>query len=228
VYLAGRGARGATPDQLDDALWPNRIIDPATRRVAITRTRTWLGQTPDGEKWLPELGTDRRYRLRDGYLLDWDLFRRLRARGEAKGAGGLPDLRAALSLVRGAPLAAADVPYSSTARNPYPWLPASDLAPIHLVSAIVDTAHHLVAGCLAAGDLYGARWAADRAWLADVDRDSDIPWRDHIRIAAAAGNEAELDHLMESLMAAREAEVPEDLDRATYQLLCELTDMARR
>ncbi|SHN19304.1 hypothetical protein SAMN05443668_103563 [Cryptosporangium aurantiacum] len=222
VYLAGCGSRGATPDRLDDALWPNRVIEPAARRVAITRTRTWLGKAPGGEKWLPELDSERRYRLRDGYLLDWHLFRRLRARAEGKGPDGVADLRAALSLVRGAPLAGADVAFSSNARNPYPWLTTSDLAPMHLVSAIVDTAHHLVDFCLAAGDLREARWAADQAWVADVDRDSDIPWRDHLRIAAAAGNEAELEHLLGSLMSEREAEVPEDLDRVTYQLLCEV------
>jgi hypothetical protein len=41
-------------------------------------------------------------------------------------------------------------------------------------------------------------------------------------VAAAEGNTAELDHLLGELMRVRDAEVPEDLDRDTYRLLCDL------
>jgi hypothetical protein len=212
TYLASCGSRGATADQLDEALWPGRPPTPASRRVALARARSWMGSTTDGDKWLPDMTTDRRYRLADGYLLDWHLFRRLRSRGEARGPAGTTDLRHALTLVRGAPLAGADIAYSANARNPYTWLPTSDIQPHHLASAIVDTAHRLVELCLDAADLCGARWAVEQAWTADADRASDIPWRDLMRIAAAEGNHAELDQLVDELMTAREAEVPEDLE----------------
>jgi hypothetical protein len=222
TYLATRGQRGATTDQFDDAIWPDQHVKANTRRVAVTRARRWLGEAPDGGPWLPDATTDRRYRLRDGYLLDWHLFRRLRSRGEARGPAGIGDLREALTLVRGAPLAGADVAYSAVARNPYPWLPTSDIQPHHLAATIVDTAHHLVELSLDGGDITTARWATEQAWLADPDHASDITWRDLLRVAAAKGNAAELDQLLGDLINAREAEVPEDLDRETYRLLCDL------
>jgi hypothetical protein len=222
VYLASRGSRGASADQLDEALWPGRQVEAASRRVAIARARKWLGETPAGEKWLPDMTTDRRYRLSDGYLLDWHLFRRLRSRGETRGPAGASDLRQALGLVRGAPLAGADIAYSSTARNPYTWLVDSEIQPHHLSSAIVDTAHRLVELCLDGGDSAGARRAVEQAWLVDIDRSSDIPYRDLLRVAAVEGNTAELELLLDDLMRVRDAEVPEDLDRTTYGLLCEL------
>jgi hypothetical protein len=222
TYLAVRGQRGATVDQVDEALWPGQQVKATSRRIAISRARKWLGETADGEPWLPDATGDRRYRLRDGYLLDWHLFRRLRARGESRGPAGGPDLRQALTLVRGAPLAGADIAYSSTTRNPYAWLPNSEIPPHHLASAVVDTAHRLVELCLDGGDITGARWAVDQAWLADPDRASDIAWRDLMRVAAAEGKTAELDEMLGELIRARDAEVPEDLDCDTYRLLCEL------
>jgi hypothetical protein len=222
VYLATRGRRGATSDQFDDAIWPDQQVKANTGRVAVARARRWLGEAPDGQPWLPDATADRRYRIRDGYLFDWHLFRRLRSRGEGRGPAGTNDLRYALSLVRGAPLASADVAYSSAARNPYVWLPTSEIQPHHLAAAVVDTAHRLVELCLDGGDISGARWAVDQAWLADPERASDIAWRDLLRVAAAEGNSAELDQLLGELMNARDAEVPEDLDRETYRLLYDL------
>jgi LysM repeat protein len=219
TYLAVRGQRGATSDQLDEALWPGQQVKPTSRRVAVTRARRWLGENPQGEAWLPDATGDRRYGLREGYLLDWHLFRRLRSRGESRGPAGTSDFRQALALVRGAPLAGADVAYSAVARNPYVWLPTSDIQPHHLASAVVDTTHRLVELCLDGGDIAGARWAVDQAWLADPNRASDIAWRDLLRVAAAEGNSAQLDQFLGDLMRVREAEVPEDLDKDTYQLL---------
>ncbi|GIF74190.1 LysM peptidoglycan-binding domain-containing protein [Asanoa siamensis] len=222
TYLAARGERGATTDAFDDALWPGQHVKPASRRVDVSRARRWLGQTDDGEPWLPDATADRRYRLREGYLLDWHLFRRLRSRGESRGPAGARDLRQALALIRGAPLAGADIAYSAVARNPYTWLPTSDIQPHHLTSGVVDTAHRLVDLCLDGGDITGARWAVDQAWLADPDRTSDITWRDLLRVANAERNIAELEQILGDLIRVREAEVPEDLDKDTYQLLCEL------
>ncbi|MFF0659151.1 LysM peptidoglycan-binding domain-containing protein [Micromonospora tulbaghiae] len=222
VYLAQRGARGASADQLTDALWPDQQVKDASRRVAITRARRWLGEKPDGTAWLPEMGSDRLYRIEPGYLLDWHLFRRLRSRGQSRGPAGVKDLRAALELVRGAPLDGADRAYASGTRNPFTWLPESDIYPGHITSAIVDTAHDLAQLYLEAGDTANARWAVQQAWLADPDRADDEPWRDIMRAAHAEGHAAELRNLLGELMRAREAEVPEDLAPTTYALLREL------
>jgi hypothetical protein len=129
VYLSSRGARGATAAQLDDAIWPERSINASSRRIALSRVRIWLGDTPDGEPWLPpNLGADRVYRIAQGYLLDWHLFRRLRARGEAHGAASVPDLRRALGPVRGVPMDGADQPKVASGQLPWePQLPACGL-----------------------------------------------------------------------------------------------------
>ncbi|MEU7802754.1 LysM peptidoglycan-binding domain-containing protein [Micromonospora arborensis] len=221
VYLAARGVRGASAEQFTEALWPTpgQPIKDASRRVAISRARRWLGHTADGQEWLPEMGADRLYRLQEGYLLDWHLFRRLRTRGEAHGPAGVKDLRAALELVRGAPLDGADRAYAAGARNPYTWLPESDIYPGHLVSGIVDTAHQLAELYLEAGDTTGARWAIGQAWLADLHRGDDGPWRDLMRAAQMDGHAAEVRNLLAELMRSREAEVPEDLSRETYAWL---------
>ncbi|RQX02839.1 peptidoglycan-binding protein [Micromonospora arida] len=222
VYLAQRGARGASAEQLTDALWPDQQVKDASRRVAITRARRWLGETADGSAWLPEMGSDRLYRLAPGYLLDWHLFRRLRSRGESRGPAGVKDLRAALELVQGAPLDGADRAYATGTRNPFTWLPESDIYPGHITSAVVDTAHELAELYLEAGDPTGARWAVQQAWLADPERGDDGPWHDIIRAAHIEGHTAELRNLLGELMRTREAEVPEDLTPVTYALLREL------
>lgn len=222
VYLAQRGARGADRDRLDEALWPDREVKDASRRVAITRARRWLGEAADGEQWLPDMGADRSYRLRPGFLLDWHLFRRLRTRGEAHGSAGGKDLRTALELVRGVPLDGADRPYAAGARNPYTWLAESDINPEHITAALVDTAHQLAGLCLDADDTAGARWAVGQAWLADPNRGYDQPWRDLMACQHRDGHGAELRTTFAELMRVRDAEVPEDLDPITFQFVLEL------
>lgn len=219
VFLAQRGARGVTGDQLSTALWPDQTIKDASRRVAITRARRWLGETPSGDPWLPEMGSDRVYKLEPGYLLDWHLFRRLRSRGEAHGPAGVKDLRAALELVRGVPLDGADRAYAAGARNPFTWLPESDIYPGHIVSAVVDTSHQLAELYLEVGDTTSTRWAVQRAWLADPYRGDDEPWHDLMRAAHMEGHASELRNLLGELMRVREAEVPEDLSPHTYAWL---------
>ncbi|WP_239089269.1 AfsR/SARP family transcriptional regulator [Micromonospora gifhornensis] len=212
VYLAQRGRAGATGDQIDDALWSDRGVNARSRRAAISKVRRSLGEKADGTQWLPpNAGPDRPYRLTPGVLLDCQLFCRLRARGEARGAAGADDLRRALELVRGEPLAGAELPYSSGYRNPYTWLPGSDVQPHNLASAIVDTAHQLVNLYLEAGDTSGARWAVERAWIADPARLDDHPWLDAMRVAHADNRSAELRALLDDLVRTREVEVPEDL-----------------
>ncbi|MFI5845604.1 hypothetical protein ACIA8K_38460 [Catenuloplanes sp. NPDC051500] len=146
-----------------------------------------------------------------------NLLRRLRTRAETNGPDGAEDLRRALELVRGQPLAGADLTHSTRYRTPYAWLPDSAIQPHHLVSAIVDTTHQHVALCLETGDLASARWAVDIAWQADQQRAEGHPWLDAIRIAYQAGHYVEVRTLLDDLVQARDAEVPEDLSAATYR-----------
>jgi hypothetical protein len=227
VYLAARGARGATAAQLEDAIWRDREASSSNRRSLISRARRWLGDKPDGSKWMPAMsGGAQLYRIDDGFLLDWALFRRLRARGEARGTDGAGDLRRALELVRGVPFAT-DLDAYTAERAPYAWLSDSEIAPTHLVAAIVDTAHELVELCLADDDVAGARWALERAWLADPERHEDQPWRDAMRIAHADGRDSELKALIQNLLTQRDVDVPEELDPETYRLVQRLMPYLR-
>jgi hypothetical protein len=219
VFLAQRAGHGADAEQIDAALWPDTRITGTARQLVISRARRWLGSGPDGAPWLPDVGPDLAYRLADGYLLDWHLFRRLRSRGQRRGAAGTEDLRAALRLVAGVPLAGADRPRTPGTRNPYPWLGESGIHPELLVAAIVDTGHELADRCLAAGDPDGARWAVRQVWLADPDRGYDQPWQDLLRAEHADGQSGQLRAVLAELMELREAEAPEDLAPDTYRLV---------
>jgi hypothetical protein len=214
VYLAQCGRRGASTAQLDADVWPGQEVQVSYRRATLSRARSWAGKRADGTPWLAEF----HYKLEDGYLLDWHLFRRLRARGQSRGPDGAADLRAALELVHGIPLAEFER-IASTTRSPYNWLPTSDIDPDHLAAAIVDTATELAELYLAAGDTTGARWAVDKAWQADPDRNHDQPWHILLRAHAHDGHLAELQACVHELMRLREAEVEEDLDPAIYALL---------
>jgi hypothetical protein len=172
VYLALQGARGATPAELEQAIW-DRGITASSRRVALSRARRWLGHTPAGHPWLPPAGPDQLYRLASGYLLDWDLFCRLRARGLQHGARGAEDLRHALELVRGAPFDRAEVARPGSPRTPYAWLTSVGVRPEQLASVIVETAGRLVDLCLETGDIGPARWADDLLRQTGLDRPTE-------------------------------------------------------
>jgi len=213
VYLAQAGKRGADRHQLTEALWPDRPVkqDGNYLRAGLTHARQWLGRQPDGEHWLPEAGPGRIYRLTDGVLLDTALFQRLRIRGEAHGPAGIKDLHTALELVRGEPLDGADRPYASHTRNPYTWLPTSNIDPEDLKSAVVDVAHRMADMCLKVGDTAGARWAVAQGCLADTGRDSDELWIDLIRIEHDEGHDAAVSRTLASMLNYRDCEDPEEL-----------------
>ena len=167
AYLALRGPRGASPTQLEAAIWPERQISASGRRVVMTRVRRWLGADADGRLWLPPAMPGSRYRLREGYLLDWYLFCRLLHR-----AAGNPDeqaaadLRQALRLVRGPAFHTGHRPVGS--RVAYGWLPAH-LQPRQLAALITNTGQRTARLWLAAGDARTALWALRQAAAADPD-----------------------------------------------------------
>lgn len=71
----------------------------------------------------------------EGVLYDVDLFRRLRARGQARGTEGIEDLLTALRLVRGRPFEGAE----TTAV--WQWAFQSDRTDLEMTAAIIDVAH---------------------------------------------------------------------------------------
>jgi hypothetical protein len=219
VFLATHAKQAASAADLSQALWPGQEVDPAVRTAVLTSVRRWLGTGPAGRPWLTEADPDGRYRLESGVLVDWHLFRRLRTRAEHRGAAGYADLRTALRLVRGAPLADVEELAGAGIREPYSWLPGSPVAPELVLAGIVDTAHQLVELSLAAGDLTTASWAVEQAWLADPRRSDDHPWRDLLRIRHAGDDHAGLRAVVEDLLRWRDAEHPDELAPATRDLI---------
>lgn len=163
AFLATR-TRGATTQQVADAL----RIDPARVRNTVNRLRDWLGEHPDSKQpYVPLMSRThatktsgvRAYELQ-GVLVDADLFRRLRLRGQAKGPAGLDDLRTALSLVTGEPLTG----FKDNRGN---WVYDGERVDQQYVVAIADVAHIVATAEHQAGNHLAAREAALIALKAD-------------------------------------------------------------
>lgn len=158
AYLATR-PHGATTEELAEAL--GIALDRVRRDLTVVRS--WLGTNPrTGIHHVPDAHDNPESDARavgvylvDGLLSDADLFRRLRLRGEASGAGGLNDLADALRLVTG-------VPYHQLRRRGGLWL-TDNRDDNYLTVSIVDTAHLVTTHALAAGDIKRARAAAELA-----------------------------------------------------------------
>ena len=98
---------GATGDDITTAFGYTNI---STIRAATSPVRDWLGINPrTGRPHLPDATKSRAFEDRGigvyqtGLLIDTDLFRRTRLRGQARGADGIEDLKTALRLVTGRP-----------------------------------------------------------------------------------------------------------------------------
>lgn len=170
AYLATR-TNGATTEEVAEAfeLSTNRV------RKDISVLRTWLGTNPRTEaRHLPDANQTQASKRRgqgayevQGLLVDADLFRRLRARGEARGGeAGIADLRVALDLVRGEP-------FGGLKGGGRPWLADGPRLDQQLVYAIVDVAHAVATHDLARGDHTKAEAIAQRA--AQAAPDEQIP-----------------------------------------------------
>ena len=215
AYLATR-ENGATLAQFETAF----NLAPARARSDIRIARNWLGVNPrTGAKHLPDALRSKSgqargigvYELED-VLVDADLFRRLRVRGEARGADGIADLTTALSLVSGAP-------FDQLRSDGYEWLTEGARIDHHLVCATVDVAHVLTTHALATGDVKGARAAAEIAQLAAPYE--EIPRLDLVAVREAEGHleEAE-DYLREQVCNRSDDDgAPEDLSERTQAIL---------
>jgi hypothetical protein len=225
VYLALHPL-GVDRDKLMTDLWPEGVaIQPPTIRRAVAEARAWAGKDVTADPptdFIPGIspaGGDR-YRI-TGHLTDWDLFRRLRKRAQARVAAGqsaaaIADYTAALRLIRGPVL------HPLRARG-YAWLHDPDQRHGDLIPGfVIDTAHELVDLALASGDLDLARFAATTAQTVDPDRTSDRPFTDLMRIAHAAGDLEEMRTHAELLLAERDFEVGEELPPESFAVFDKL------
>lgn len=138
-------------------------ITQSRARTDLGYIRTWFGTNPrTGELHLPAATTSPAHRDRgtNGYqltdvLVDLDLFRRLRARAQARGADGMGDLVAALELVRGEAF--------SDLRTPgWSWLLDGERVHETAAFAVVDVAHIVATDAFSRGDLDRAHVAAEK------------------------------------------------------------------
>ena len=182
TYLATR-PHGATPAEVAAAF----DVSEARVRNDIKMVRDWLGTNPlTGQKHLPNARESRAAKTRgigvyevQDVLLDADLFRRLRVRGQSRGPEGLADLRRALQLVQGQP-------FSQLRPAGWTWLTDGDRLDHHMTCAIVDVAHIVATAALHDGDLPCARAAAEVAMLAAPYE--EIPRLDLAAVATAEGH----------------------------------------
>ena len=174
---------GGTSEQLRNAfsISANRV------RVDVKAVRDWLGVNPrTGTKHLPDARESAAGKAQgrgvyqvEGLLTDLDLFKRLRARGAARGGeAGMTDLATALTLVTGAP-------FTGCREGGWGWLFEGDRVDEHMVCAIVDVAHLVVTDALHRGDTALANAAAQVA--AQAAPYADTPKLDLAAIARAQG-----------------------------------------
>ncbi|MDN5895997.1 MAG: bacterial transcriptional activator domain-containing protein, partial [Nocardioides sp.] len=155
---------GLTTKQIAEAF----SINKDRVRVDVGVVRKWLGQNErTGHPHLPPAAQSRAadeagvwtYQV-DDVLVDADLFRRLRARGQSRGVEGQDDFDTALLLVEGAP-------FSDLRETGWSWLLDADCRDDEILAcAIVDVAHDVVTAALEDGALDRALNAVETARLA--------------------------------------------------------------
>ncbi|MDC5698074.1 LysM peptidoglycan-binding domain-containing protein [Intrasporangium calvum] len=215
AYLATR-PYGATPDELADAF----SLTPARARNDVKIVRDWLGINPrTGRKHLPDAREAPAAKARgvgvyqvEDVLTDLDLFKRLRLRGEARGADGIADLRRALTLVEGRP-------FDRLRPGGWSWLLEGDRLDHHMLCAVVDVAHLVTTHSLQAGDHRTARAAAELACLAAPYE--EIPRLDLAAVAAAEGHHREAERIATDEICGRAEQPgpPDELPDRTERIL---------
>ena len=208
--------QGVTIDQVVDAFGS----DATQMRVHLSKVRSWLGVDPStGGNYLPDAtkspaGIARGMGIYQlvGVLADIDLFRRLRARGQARGPEGLVDLQAALELVTGEP-------FTGQRGRGWSWLADGVRIDQHIVCAVVDVAHTVTIAALHSGDLPLARTATETALLAAPYEDT--PRLDLAAVVAAEGDRQAAERILRDGVSnrAEDGEAPDDLPARTADLV---------
>ena len=215
AYLATRPG-GVTTGELAGTF----NITAGKAREYARSVREWLGTDPlTGDLHLPDArhapaAIDRGVGVYQvlNVLVDVDLFRRLRVRGEARGGDGINDLRTALRLVQGRP-------FDRLRRGGWGWLLEGDRLDEHMVCAVVDVAHLVTTHSLKAGNLRLARIAAETAALAAPYE--EIPRLDLAAVADAEGHHSEAERILRDEVCNRSDDegAPPELPERTEQIL---------
>jgi len=195
-------------------------------RTAVKTVRDWLGTNPrNGRPHLPAATESPAAKLRgvpvyqiEDLLMDVDLFRRLRLRGQACGTDGVDDMVAALGLVTGRP-------FDQLRPGGWSWLADTGIDH-HMTCAIVDTAHLLTIHFLQTGQLDRAQAATETSLLAAPYE--EIPKLDMAAILQAQGHHEESRRLIDQDICNAEDDdgLPAQIGQRTEQVLAQ-EDWAR-
>lgn len=178
-------------------------VAEGTRRSNMSRLRSWLGSTPEGDQYLPDAYSGR-IALHPVVSSDWHRLQILTLGGVNR--SGDDALFAGLELVRGAPLADA---------APGQWHWAEELR-TDMISAVRDIGVELCQRALDRNDLDLARWSAARALAAAPGDEMLLVAR--IRTEHQAGNHSETERLALQL-AGHARTLGVDLDQETVRVL---------
>ena len=224
AYIATR-PYGATTDEVAAAF----DITPARARTDVGRLRDWLGTDPStGAKYLPDareapaaayrgIGV---YQVADA-LIDLELFRRLRTRGESRGPDGIDDLVKALGLVTGRP-------FDKLRQGGWGWMHEGVRLDQHAICAVADVAHMVVIEMLTRGDTASARTAVSIGLLAAPDE--EMSRLDLAAVLEAEGHTDEAVRLVREQICNRsdDGDAPTELPARTAAVLQDHPALMRR
>ncbi|HLX88163.1 MAG TPA: bacterial transcriptional activator domain-containing protein [Acidimicrobiales bacterium] len=180
VYLATHPSTGATNEQWQTALWPDKLLAPATLHSIASSARRALGVAQDGRDHLPR--SHGRLCLGPSVSSDWARFQELSRSDDAD------DWEDALAMVRG---------------RPFLGMRSQDWAILEGISAtieatVVDLATRFAEGRIVHGDFARSELAVRQA-LRIAPYDERL-YRVLLRTADAAGNPAGIETVMSELL----------------------------
>jgi DNA-binding SARP family transcriptional activator len=179
VYLSMH-PRGVSNERWATALWPDRVMAPASLHSTASAARRSLGSDPSGDDLLPRARG--RLALSEGVQTDWDRFNTL-ARSDRPA-----NWKGALALIRGRPF--------EGLRSP-DWVVLEGIAAT-VEAVAVDLVCRYAEHCLGNFDAKDAEWAA-RQGLRVSPYDERL-YRILLRAADIAGNPAGVEAVMAELV----------------------------
>jgi DNA-binding SARP family transcriptional activator len=179
VYLAMH-RNGASSEQWATALWPDKIMAPASLHSTASAARRSLGVSTKGEDHLPR--AHGRLSLAPTVQSDWSRFVALSEREEPS------SWQRALELIRGRPFEGLRAP---------DWVLLEGIS-ANVEAVVVDLASRYAEYCLCADDPSGAEWSARQGLR--VSAYDERLYRILLRAADRAGNPAGVESVMAELV----------------------------
>ena len=219
AFLWFHRRHGATRDQIVDAFGtpPDRV------RKDVSILRDWLGINPrTARPYLPAAdeapaakatGVNVYQLIDEGILVDWDLFKRLRLRGDARGGSeGRSDLMRALGLASGRPC-------DRLREGGWSWLAEGERHDHYMPTALADVALTVTTHFLSDDDTTHAREATEIALLAAPDEEATRLCL--AQITRAEGQRSEAERILRDDVCNRsdDGQAPVDLNDRTKSLI---------